>query len=243
MSSPVQISVEFPPRDIANLQALMARARVELKKSMKSSLAWGGYHVARSLAASTRMAPELRRVIRNPDERWKTDHRRAPYGVMAPKGYERTMTFKPIYRTGEFGKVRFFDKKSMSWFRHTPGGGGKWEHIPSGQVEGMGAEATIPGIMSDRRRKIGRRGLGKKTWTGLHRRMSSGGTVRVGDVASAGAVTWRGRGDSLALHIENDLRYAGLAFRAKGKHAVTSAVARAHDGMRNRIETALDKLK
>jgi hypothetical protein len=181
--------------------------------------------------------------VRNPDERWKTDQRRAPYGVMAPRGYTRTMTFKPIYRTGEFGKVRFFDKKTMSWFRHTSAKQGKWEHIPSGEVEGMGPDVAVPGIMSDRRRKIGRRGLGKKTWTMLHRRMSSGGVVRVGDVASAGAVTWRGRGDSLALHINNDLRYAGLAFRAKGKHAVTSAVARAHDGMRNRIETALDKLK
>ena len=42
MSSAANISVKIPPNDVANLVALMARARSELGKSMKGSIAWAG---------------------------------------------------------------------------------------------------------------------------------------------------------------------------------------------------------
>ena len=243
MSSGVNIKVRIPPVDVRNLVALMARARTELGKSMKGSIAWAGYYITRSLSASTIQSPRLRRVIRNPDQRWKTDARRAPYGVMAPKGYERTLTFKPIYRTGEFGKVRFFDKKSMSWFRHAAGGTGKWEHIPSGQVEGGSPDAVVPGIMTDKRRKIGRRGLAKRSWQFASRRITTGGTVGIGDVPLAATIRWSNMKNNPTLTIQNHLRYAGLAFRTKGAHAITGAGERAAGAMRDRIETAIGRVK
>jgi hypothetical protein len=180
--------------------------------------------------------------VRNPDQRWKTDHRRAPYGVMR---YNRDgeQYFKPIYRTGEFGKVRFFDKKSMSWFRHSTAKQGQWEHIPSGQVEGMGPDVAVPGIMTDKRRKIGRRGLAKRSWQLTSRKTTSGGNVHLMDVPAAATIRWSHMKTNPTLTIQNHLRYAGLAFKTKGAHAITSAGERAAGAMRNRIETALGNLK
>lgn len=132
-------------------------------------------YMARSARRDTPISKKLRPVIRNPNQRWKTDRRVAPWGVMVysnrtSEGHsaaEATVGqafFRPIYRTGEFGKIRFFDKRSMSWFkRDAANPKGKWEKIASGP-DVANPEIIVPGIMTDRRRKIGNRGLARRSW-------------------------------------------------------------------------------
>ena len=120
--------------------------------------------MGQSATALTKQSKKKRPIVGNPDKRWKIDRRRAPYGVMAPKGKgaARKMTFKPIFRTKEFGGVRFFDKKSTSWFEHFGQDANTWRKVASGEDPGSGV--VVPGIKTDRRRNIGRRGLAKSSW-------------------------------------------------------------------------------
>jgi hypothetical protein len=235
----VSLSVKVDAGSLSALGKQMERSRKELGKSRVDAMGQAAWYISRSLAASTMTSPKLRRIVRNPDKRWKTDHRRAPYGVMAPKGKERTLTFKPIYRTGEFGKIRYFDKKTMSWFRHSTAKKGQWEHIPSGQVEGLSADAVVPGIMSDRRRKIGRRGLGKKSWMGLQKRARHGGVVSVAGSGNVGSATWSPLKTTLTLR--NELRYMRKALIG-GDAAINKAIARAAGAMRGAIDKRLKEL-
>ena len=233
------VSIEFPKRDAAALVAQMQRAQRELGKGLRDVVSWAGTFVALSLAASTKTAPKLRPIIENPDKRYKTDHRRAPLGVMAPKGPQRTMQFKPIFRTGEFGKIRFFDKKTASWFRHSPGDH-HWEKMPSGP-DTANPEITVPGIMTDKRRNIGRRGLVAKSWRFLGKVSRRGGSVSVFDVSRAAIASWSGGTENPTLRLDNELRYAADAFKTKGRQAVDSALLRASEKMRNQISDRVSK--
>jgi len=236
------IAIEFPRRSVDALMAQMQRARRELGKSVRDSVAWAGTYVASSLAASTRIAPKLRPVIENPDKRYKTDRRRAPFGVMAPqgRGAARAMKFKPIYRTGEYGEIRFFDKKSFSWFERDRGSY-HWEKLPSGP-DPANPEIWAPGIMSDKRRVIGRRGLAAKSWRFMGKFAKRGGVVKVFDVQRAGEASWSGTQENPALLLRNELNYAGDAFKSGGKQAVSSALSRAADRLSHQIDQRAAKL-
>jgi len=128
--------------------------------------------MAQSAAARTRVAKKLRKVVKNPDDRWKTDGRRAPFGVMRYSKGKRV--FRPIFRTGEYGKQRFFDKRSMAFFTHTGPNKNTWTKMASG-ADIANPSIVVPGIMTDKRRKIGRRGLAKSSWLwGLSRLKARG---------------------------------------------------------------------
>ena len=117
--------------------------------------------MAHSARAKTRKSPKLRKIVKNPDERWKTDRRRAPFGVMVYRNGKEV--FKPIFRTGEYGSIRFFDKKSASWFDRSGPNGNTWNKIASG-ADVANPELVVPGIKTDKRRNIGRSGLAKDSW-------------------------------------------------------------------------------
>ena len=241
-----------------NLIAQMERAQKELGKDLTDVVDWTARFVAGSLAASTKIAPKLRRVVRNPlfkagkgatkaeraaARQARNDKRRAPFGVMAPTGPDRVMAFRPIYRSGEFGKIRFFDKKTMAWFtRDAANPKGRWEKIASGQ-DVANPEIIVPGIMNDRRRKIGRRGLAKKSWKWAETHTRRGGTATISQARDAITVSVYGGDINPTVRITNRLRYIEDAFKTKGKQAVTSTLARASEKMRNRINDRLEKMR
>jgi hypothetical protein len=235
-------SVSIPPQDVRNLVDLMQRARTELHKTMRQSVGMAGYYITRSLSASTKVAPKLRKVVRNPDDRWKTDRRRAPYGVMR-FAKDGSQYFKPIFKTGEYGKIRFYDKKSMSWFEHFKGDS-HWERLPSGPDD---AGNIAPGIMTDKRRKIGRRGLAKKSWQFMSRTMRGGVSASrplgVYDVPVTARVRWYGGNEDPTLLIENYLRYINKAFKSDGPQNLTDAAQRACNAMRVAIEKNLARVR
>ena len=234
----VSLSVKVDAGSLSALGKQMERSRKELGKSRVDAMGQTAGYIAGALSASTAIAPKLRPIVRNPDKRWKTDHRRAPYGVYKfnAKGERR---FSPIYRTGEYGKVRFFDKKTMSWFRHSDTKKGQWEHIPSGQVEGLSPDAAVPGIMTDKRRVIGRRGLAKQSWYGLQKRAKHGGVVNVAGSGNVASATWSPL--KTTLRLRNELRYIRKAIKG-GESTLSTVVERASNAMRNAIDKRLAKL-
>ena len=238
-----EVSISLDAGSAANLRKQMERASRELGKDLGDVVDWTARFIAGSLAASTKIAPKLRRIVRNPDKRYKTDARRAPFGVMAPTGPERVMAFRPIYKTGEFGKIRFFDKKTMAWFtRDAANPKGRWEKIASGQ-DVANPEIIVPGIMNDRRRKIGRRGLAKKSWKWAETHTRRGGTATISQARDAITVSVYGGDINPTVRITNRLRYIEDAFKTKGKQVVTSTLARASEKMRNRINDRLEKMR
>jgi len=233
----VSVNVNVDAASVASLQKQMERARKELGKSRVDAMGQAGYYIARSLGASTKMAPKMRPIVKNPDERYKTDHRRAPFGVFKYDG-NGNKRFVPIYRTGEFGQIRFFDKKSMAWFQREKGSKGKWERLPSGP-DAANPEVTVPGIKTDKRRVIGRRGLAKQSWKGLQKRTKYGGVVGAMGVNGIASATYGPA--KISLRLRNELRYIRKAIKG-GESALNNVVARAADAMRGALDKRISQL-
>ena len=222
----ISLDIKFPQRDVDALFAQIRRAEREIGKSASQSVAWAGALLCRSIAARTKVAPKLRRIVRNPDRRYKTDRRRAPFGVYVYK--EGKKTFKPIFRTGEYGKIRFYDQKSASWFERTGPNRNQWRKVASGP-DIANPDIIVPGIKTDKRRVIGRSGLAKKSWQVLGRFVNRPGSTTAMRVRS-GHIQWRyGR---TYLRISNLLDYAVDAL----KGSVDVSVRRAAASMRKRID-------
>jgi len=225
---PLAASIEFPRADVDALFRQIDRAQKELGKSMARSVSWAAEYVAHSLAAATKVAPKLRPIVENPDKRYKTDHRRAPFGVMR-YGRDGGQYFKPIYRTGEYGMIRFFDKKQASWFKRSKDfrsrdhrAKGSWIRIPKQDALGNKSDYSI---QKDRRRKIGRRGLAKKAWSWAAGRAYSGGIGNIMGVSGAADVRIYRDKDNPGVRITDHLRYATAAFKSPG--AVEGAIGNA----------------
>lgn len=153
--------------------------------------------MAQSARAITKQSPKLRPIVKNPDPRYKTDARRAPFGVYAYKGRgnQSRKYFKPIYRTGEFGRVRFLDKNTLEI---------KYINTFSGKVHRADRYEQVPGlsIKTDKRRNIGRRGLAKQAWMyGLSQLGGPHESEKVKDASSVRAI----RGDYLSGYIKSNL--------------------------------------
>jgi len=197
------VDMKFPRRDIDSLFAQINRAGKELNKSGKQSLAWAGALLCRSIAARTKQSPKLRPIVKNPDKSYKTDRRRAPFGVYVYRNGKKT--FKPIFRTGE-----------------------------SSGSDVANPELIVPGIKTDKRRVIGRRGLAKKTWLALARFMKRNGSVKTMDVDSGHI---QRKDDGLLIIISNKLNYAKDAFKGD----INQAVGAATRALAYKIDKAIDK--
>jgi len=234
----ISMNIDIGQNDLPKLEAVMTRAQRELGKSEESTIKWTSRKLIGSLGASTRIAPELRPVVRNPHPDAKTDRRRAPFGVMYyPHGVK---TFKPIFRTGKYGSTRFFDKKTVGWYTHTGPNKNTWTKVASGP-QAHNPESVAPGIMTDKRRKIGRRGLAKQSWKWLGRKVTRGGSIRAMDVNQAGRITLRKSLGVFSLRIQNDLRYINEAVQG-GRQQVSSSVARAASGLETQITKQVNKI-
>jgi len=234
-------TIEFPRGDVAALQRELRRAQTVLHKSEKQIVIWGAINIGKSLAASTKLSAKLRPIVKNPDKGWMTDARKAPYGMKAYKRGKRV--FRPLRGTGEYGKIRYQDKKSMrvkTWDQST--GEVRYVTFASGDI---GAEKL--GLMKDKRRIIGRRGLAAATWRRAVQAV--GGSASFGNLSGSAVriarsvmnVTKRLESFDKYIKLENGLRYAGSAFKTKGDQAVNSAFRRAADGMARKIDVAAGK--
>lgn len=216
-----ELSIQFPAKDVAALMTQIERQSKALGIPIMEATQNAAKLVAYSAAAATKEAPALRKVVKNPDKRWKTDKRVAPLGVMRYKKGQHV--FQPIFRTGEFGEIRFFDRKSASWFvRDAANPKGRWEKIQSGP-DIANPEVVVPGIMNDKRRIIKRRGLARKSWQIIGAKIGGSSAVASGK-SNASPDTSRVATNFGHVSIDNDrmnpsvtmsntLGYAGKAIR------------------------------
>ena len=237
-----QITASLDIGDLSNLEKAMLKAQSVMGKSASDALRWGAWTLANSLSGSTKASAKLRPVIRNPDKSAKTDARKALYGVnmYGRKGKH----FVPIRGTGEFGKIRYIDKKTMQVMtRDRATGEVRRENFSTSDP---GAEGI--GIMNHKKRKIGRRGLAKLAWVrGMGAIGRANGAFQVGPgvvglANRAMTVSKRFTGVDQFVQFNNQLRYAGLAFRTKGRRIVSETAERAADGMMHKIDKAAEKI-
>jgi len=251
MSEPaIQISMDEP--GARALMAQLHRANEQLGKPIRDAIQWAGYYVSRSLGARTKVAPRLRPVVRpfigaKRDNRYKTDVRRAAWGVPVYRNGKRV--FRPIGRTGYQAKIgdvihdvviRFRDKQTAEYAAGKDRRGRRWYTLGVGAPDPADPTRTVPGIMSDRRRRIGRRGLAKRNWSVIGKMVPRGGTGSSMGVNGVGMVKWGGSKFDPVLSIRNDLRYAQDALKG-GSAAIDDAMGAASRSLENRITKAIDK--
>jgi len=168
---------------IANFNGLVTDLQRETGRSAADAVAYASGRFLQSCSAAAKAGKKLRKVISNPlfkasdsssDSRKaarsaKKDMRRARFGVMKYQ-QKKPAKFVPIYRTGEYGRVRFLDKKTgqMRW-RSTKGTLHKEINFDQG-LEGN------PSIKNDKRRVIKRAGLARKIFRIMRAQVLAGET-------------------------------------------------------------------
>lgn len=232
----VALGIEFDERSAAEFQRQMNRRIAWLRKTPEETCKYGAVLLAKSLGASTKVAPKLRPVVRNPDPRAKTDGRRAKFGVMKwrPDG---TQYFQPIYRTVEFGKIRFVDKKTARLVEYDPITRERryvlWE-------TGTG-EFQIAGIAQSKKRIIGRRGLARSAWSWVLNKLGSMTHAMQSEIPGSVRVSKRTLPEDYEVRMDNMLRYAMAALR-RGRVDYRTALSRAANKMRLQTDRALKKI-
>lgn len=239
----VGIGIEFPRDQITKFEAQMRRGMTELGKSEKEMVKWGALTLAKSLSASTKRAPKLRPIVKNPSDDWKTDGRKARFGVF--KWKRGVKYFSPLGRTGEFGRYKYVDKHTLRVMQVDKATGKRVPYEFSDKDEG----AEKLAMAKHKKRIIGRRGLAAAAWARvLQKNGGNGASKAVGAGVSkiinrTVEVTKRLEGINKYIMIQNRLRYALDAFKTDGEKAVSFAVLRATDAMAWKIQDAMDKKK
>jgi hypothetical protein len=236
----VGVNISFDQGQVRAFNEQMKRAQVDLGKSEAQALKWGGVTLAKSLAGSTRSAPKLRKIVKNPSDGWRTDARKARFGVMRwLRGKE---VFAPIHGTGEYGKYRYVDRRTLRVMQVDRAAGKRAPYEFSSNEEG----AQHLAMAKHRKRIIGRRGLAKAAWRRALQGIGGGGSLGVSGSAATIArravkVAKRYTGRDKFIRVDNNLRYAGSAFVTDGEKAVSLAMARAADSMRFKIAQAITR--
>lgn len=223
----VELTLDF---DNTKLLAAMNRYRKKFGKDEEDVVKFAAGQIARSLGGATRKSKTTRPVVKNPDERALTDRRRAFWGVWKFRG-DRSQRFVPIYKTGEFGLIRFDSKKTGEHLtRNRVTGKVRREQFDLREFENAGGV----GLRNNPKRKIGRSGLAKKTWAGVSRKARSGGTVKAFDVSRSGSVGHERLVGGFEIRLSNHLRYARDAMNEGAIRTVTEKAGNSMQSAMNR---------
>ena len=240
----VALTLNVSKADTARFAKLISRAQNELGKSPFDAVNWAGYFITRSMAAATKVAPKLRRIVANPDfkqakasvkRKMKNDPNFARYGVFAYNKKDEK-TFVPIIEP-EYRRMFTFTSKTTGEILI--------KDLNTGEVHRLQgkskAEQITPGISKDKRRIITRSGLAKKAWTWARGNTRKGGSTSIDGAKSAMAISWSGGKSNPTLKIYDNLHYASDAFK-KGESGVENVMSKAGDALANRIDAALGKV-
>jgi hypothetical protein len=205
--------------------------------TLGKSLSWGGRKICESMGRITPAMKRgtLREIVHNPDERWKRDARRAPYGVMK-LFQDKPPKFIPIYRTGEYGSVRYFGLDNGTWLVRK--NKTSWEHRPASEYSSnMNIAMKSPNVKTNPKRKIARAGFAKKSWRYLQMRTARGGYIIVDGIPRMGEVVVSGGSADPTLRITNRVSYVSKILTG----SIDSAMAAAARGMIGQIERGIRK--
>jgi hypothetical protein len=230
------LGIEFDQKVASDLMRAVKRDAKYTGGTLGKSLGWAGVNICKSLGALTPQGKQkLRKVITNPDERWKRDNRMARFGVMR-LFQDKPAKFLPIKGTGEFGaKIRFKSKTTGEMLTRTPDG--KVHRLAV--ALGTGPD-QVPGIMQSKKRIIGKRGMAKRSWKLLQMRMGRGGYIVYEGVPDLGDVTLKSMKTDPTITIRNRISYMMKIIKG-GSAALNSAMASAEKGMVYQIENNIRK--
>ena len=230
---------------VVNFNGLVADLQRETGRSASDAVAYAGGLFLQSCSASAKPGKKLRKVISNPlfkasdsssDSRKaarsaKGDMRRARFGVMKYQ-QGKPAKFVPIYRTGEFGRVRFLDKKTgqMRW-RSSKGTLHKEVNFDQG-LEGN------PSVKNDKRRVIKRAGLARKIFRVMRAYVLSKGlltTISGGHFSLAKKYLNYPQKKTVVLDMVNGLTYLTNAYPNILQQAANAAKSGLEYELRNQI--------
>jgi hypothetical protein len=231
------VSYELDKADVAAFRKQMKRMETELGKSVEASIKWAAITLMKSLAARTLVSKKLRPVVENPHPNAKTDGRRGKWGVMRYKRFGNgEQYFQPIYRTGEYGKTRFVDKKTFEWYTIDKATGKRVKESITSQEGG-----DVPlSIGKSKKRIIGRSGFSKRIWKWAQAHMYNSGNSGIMGVPNIIGVTVIGKGNDRSLTIHNRSRYAVDALKG-GSSAVSESMRAAAQSLEYKINEQLKK--
>jgi hypothetical protein len=251
----IDISVNMPRADIEYLVKRMEEFGTLLGKTTKDAVHFASWNVCRTLGASTKVAPKLRPIVKNPmqrlvyDKRYSTKHsnafklvdeslhdtRRGRYGVMRYKP-DGTQKFDPIFKGGEFGaRIKYISpRKTLMKV------GGDWVEYKPGTDEASGA--TVPGMKNHPKRIISRSGMAKQSFARLAilSKSRTGGSVNKFFNVRGSLLTSivKGKGADTSITMTNGLRYITSALQG-GPKDVHTAIRRAGDALGHYIAKTL----
>jgi len=223
-----------------SLAQQMQRAEKALKKTPKQALQWGAVNLCSTLAGETKQSPKLRKIVPNPHPNAKTDARRAKWGVNKWRVGTGKSYFVPIYKTGEFGGVRFVEKDGREFKSHWGPTKNKW--IPIAGIPDTQEDKNLPSVKNSPKRIIGRRGLAKKCWHSAKKRLFSGGNVYAMGVQNVASVKVGGSTFAPFIKIITNLRYTIEALK-HGESSINNAISNAASSMAKKINDKLGILK
>jgi len=234
------IMAEVSQGDVAKFQKAMSDFERRTGKSVGDAVRFASYSLAQTLSGQTRKSKKLRKIVKNPDAK---KARLSPLGVM--RYHKGQAKFRPLSRTGEYGKIRYLDKHTSrvkEWDKAT----GAVKYVTFSDKT-IGNEGGIS-MANDKRRKIGRSGLAKYAWKlasmGLMRGGSGKGAGALGgDVIRVAAREMRVRkqltGNAPEVRFDNHLNYAGDAFIGPAGAAISTAMRAAAESMQYKIRSAI----
>ena len=235
-----EFSIKFPDADVKRFQGLLVRAEKELGKSAKQALQWGVVNVAKSIGASTDVAPKKRTPIKatakllgmntkgmSKAERaiMKANIAKAPWGVIMYDG-NGNKVFRQIEKLNV--KLITFKSKTTGEMLGRDVYSGKVHKLENWTNTNLEAVKDAGELI-----KIRNAGLCKKMWIWLSKNSKrSAGNKNMADI------TWDSSG--WAVTVRNLLKYAELALKTSGKQVISTAMARASDSIEKKIKLALD---
>ena len=237
----MSIKFEVDPLSVAVFQNQLKRFATILKKDAPEALKVGTIYFCKSMAASTKVAPKLRKIEKNPNPRAGSDRRVAPLGVYRYNSKTGERYFKPIYHGGEYGaKYRFVSKNGVEMLVGHQGGKAVYQRFDR-MSEGI--KGTNADIMKDKRRKILRSGLAKRSWMWIVRDLYGKNAPEGGFKQPSGSIfaSKGGTGYGAFVHLQNKLRYITKALKGTPSAVMSDAMVKASNQIRKAVERALEK--
>ena len=240
---PVEMQMSLDQASASAFFAAVRRDVSENNRTMGTALGWGGRKICESLGAQTPKMKKglLRPVVQNPNERWKRDARMAPFGVMKLR-QDKPPLFVPIYRTGEYGKVKYFGLDGAKVLVRTSQTTWKMKPVEY-YASTMNIAMTGTSVNKSRKRIIPRGGLAKSSWRYLQMKMGRGGFIAVHGIPNLGEVSWTGISTSNpTLKITNRVSYMSKILKG-GTSSLSIAMAAAARGMMGQMDRNIRQWK
>jgi hypothetical protein len=225
----IAVNIDFPQADINAMNEAFKRYVDYYKGNIPKTVEKTCVQIIKALRGSTKVSPKIRPLVRNPLNLKGLDLRRAVWGV---NKYKNGMPyFSPIAGSGEYGKIRYRSKKSltvMEWDKQT--GKRQKVNITNADLEMAGRSDLM--LKNHPKRKINRSGLAKSSWGWMLGKLGKAAAFNQPEISGSTTVEKINNAMSgiFAISLTDKLKYIRKSMT--GGNPVASALSRATNMMR-----------